>query len=174
MHADRQEAVNENDFALNSDYEDEDDEWNEDDTWTYDGVEDPEDVKDESSAYLDFLSEEAAKFSSQLDDDDDDELEEESLLETPLDQVEPYAVLKGSLMSECLTDAVEFDGVTDAREPTELQQEQPQFYENMMKGLGQDEQNVLQAAVQQADTLAAQAQAAAAAAAQQGTANGSG
>lgn len=38
----------------------------------------------------------AQKFSS-LDDEDDDELEEESLLETPLDKVEPYGMFKHAL-----------------------------------------------------------------------------
>ena len=45
---------------------------------------------------------------------------------------------------------------------TELQQEQPQFYENLMKQLEGGESQVLQAAVGHADTLAQQAAAAAA------------
>ena len=32
-----------------------------------------------------------------MDDDDDDELEEESLLETPLDKIEPYGMFKHAL-----------------------------------------------------------------------------
>jgi len=44
---------------------------------------------------------------------------------------------------------------TDIR--LELQQEQPQFYENLMKQLDSNEQQVLQAAVQQADVVAQQA-----------------
>ena len=98
-------------------------------------------MNSESQAYLDFLSEEASKFSS-LTNDNDDELEEESLLETPLDNVEPYGVLKGSLVR--------------------LQQEQPDFYGNLMQHLDQQEQQVLQRAVQHADVLAAQQQQAAA------------
>jgi hypothetical protein len=39
----------------------------------------------------------AQKFSS-VEDDDDDELEEESLLETPLDKVEPYGMFKHALL----------------------------------------------------------------------------
>lgn len=91
-------------------------------------------MKDESSAYLDFLSEEASKFSA-ITGDDDDELEEESLLETPLDEVEPYSLFKHSLLK--------------------LQSEQPHFYENLMKELDQSEQQVLEAAVNQADVVAA-------------------
>lgn len=39
----------------------------------------------------------AQKFAS-VEDDDDDELEEESLLETPLDKVEPYSMFKEALL----------------------------------------------------------------------------
>ncbi len=38
-----------------------------------------------------------------------------------------------------------------------LQQEQPQFYENLIKQLEPQEQQILQAVVQQADVVAAQA-----------------
>ena len=51
--------------------------------------------------------------------------------------MEPYGVLKGSLVR--------------------LQQEQPDFYGNLMQHLDQNEQNILQTAVQQAETIAAQA-----------------
>jgi hypothetical protein len=39
----------------------------------------------------------AQKFTA-VSDDDDDELEEESLLETPLDKVEPYTMFKHALL----------------------------------------------------------------------------
>lgn len=39
----------------------------------------------------------AQKFTT-ISDDDDDELEEESLLETPLDKLEPYGLFKDSLL----------------------------------------------------------------------------
>jgi hypothetical protein len=70
-----------------------------------------------------------------VDDDDDDELEEESLLETPLDKVEPYSMFKHALLR--------------------LQQEQPALYENLTKNLNPDEQQVVQSAVHQADVIAA-------------------
>lgn len=117
------------------DYSDEDDDWGEENEWEDEGGE-AQDVNSESQAYLDFLSEEASKFSN-LTTDNDDELEEESLLETPLDNVEPYGVLKGSLVR--------------------LQQEQPEFYGNLMQHLEQQEQQILQTAVQQADTIAVHA-----------------
>lgn len=74
-------------------------------------------MKDESAAYLEFLEEEVgallrmSKMSSlaklriksqkfaQGSNDDDDDLEEESLLETPLDSVEPYGLFKDTLLS---------------------------------------------------------------------------
>lgn len=75
------------------------------------------DGRDESSAYLEFLNEEvrlavnvpgshftnnaqAQKFKNLEDNDSDDELGEESLLDTPLDQVEPYQLFKNALLSK--------------------------------------------------------------------------
>lgn len=82
---------------MGGDYEDEDeDEWGAEADWNNE-TEEPEDVKDESAAYLEFLNEEAQKFTS-VTDADDDELEEESLLETPLDKVEPYGMFKHALL----------------------------------------------------------------------------
>ena len=116
--SDREEATKEGDFTLN----DEDDDDNGDDdqeewdgeTWTNEG-EDAEDVKDESAAYLEFLKEEvsqsarlrseSAKGENQSEkfgaaqDESDDELEEETLLETPLDKIEPYGMFKATLFS---------------------------------------------------------------------------
>lgn len=90
------------------------------------------------------------------DEEEDDDLEEESLLETPLDDLEPYGLFKEGLMSKPLLAGLV--PVITLRPPViELQQEQPQFYENLMKQLEPQEQQVLQAAVQQADIVAAQA-----------------
>jgi hypothetical protein len=44
----------------------------------------------------------AQKFTS-VADEDDDELEEESLLETPLDKVEPYSMFKHAILSMFLS-----------------------------------------------------------------------
>ena len=44
------------------------------------------------------MGQQAQKFGAAGDIDDDD-LEEESMLETPLDKVEPYGVFKDTLMS---------------------------------------------------------------------------
>lgn len=96
---DREEAKKEEDFNLSNDYDDdEEEEWEADADWNND-QEEAEDVKDESAAYLEFLNEEAQKFTA-ISDEDDDELEEESLLETPLDKVEPYLMFKDSLFSK--------------------------------------------------------------------------
>jgi hypothetical protein len=95
----REDAQREEDFGLGDDFDDdeEDEEWEGED-WDHEEGEEAIDVKDESTAYLDFLSQQASKFSAVAgDDDDDDELEEESLLETPLDQMEPYGLFKAAL-----------------------------------------------------------------------------
>lgn len=101
----REEAQREEDFGLGDDFDDdeEDDEWEGED-WDHEEGEEAIDVKDESTAYLDFLSQQASKFSAVAgDDDEDDELEEESLLETPLDQMEPYGLFKVALQCKFLT-----------------------------------------------------------------------
>jgi hypothetical protein len=98
---DREEAKKEDNFDYSADYEeDEDEEWEQEADWNNEADE-AEDVKDESAAYLEFLNEEAQKFSS-VDDEEDDELEEESLLETPLDKVEPYGMFKHALFRKSL------------------------------------------------------------------------
>ena len=56
--ADREEAKKEENFDYAHDYEeDEDEEWEQDADWNNE-TEEPEDVKDESAAYLEFLNEE--------------------------------------------------------------------------------------------------------------------
>lgn len=94
----REEAKREENFEFGDDYEgEEDEEWEASETdWTNEADE-AEDVKDESQVYLEFLNEEAQKFNIS-NDDDEDELEEESLLETPLDKVEPYSMFKHALL----------------------------------------------------------------------------
>ncbi|KAI4283002.1 MAG: hypothetical protein L6R38_002486 [Xanthoria sp. 2 TBL-2021] len=141
----REEVTKESDFTLNDDDEEDNDdeavEWENDDaTWTNeDNGDDAEgDVKDEGAAYLDFLNEEAQKFGA-VSADDDDELEEESLLETPLDRVEPYALFKNALMS--------------------LQQDQPQLYHSLVKVLNPEEEQVVQSVIVQADAIAMATQA---------------
>jgi hypothetical protein len=111
---DREEAKKEENFEYTPDYDDEEDEeWEQETDWNTEENE-SEDVKDESAAYLEFLNEEvcepvspssdcalimiqAQKFTA-VNDDDDDELEEESLLETPLDKVEPYSMFKHAML----------------------------------------------------------------------------
>ncbi|KAL2056272.1 hypothetical protein ABVK25_003295 [Lepraria finkii] len=150
----REEFTKENDFTLNDDDDDDEeeefDEWDGETAWANEG-EDAEDVKDESAAYLEFLKEESEKFAAGHD-DSDDELEEESLLETPLDKVEPYGLFKETLMK--------------------LQQEHPQLYQNLTKILNPDEQQIVQAVIVQADANVIAAQAIAASAAAQNQTNG--
>lgn len=106
----REEAQREdNDFGLGGDYDDDEDEDGEGEWEGGEGWEEEEegaeagDVQDESTAYLDFLQQQAAKFSSVTgaeEDDDDEGLEEEGLLETPLDAVEPYGLFKERLQGK--------------------------------------------------------------------------
>ncbi|KAI2741519.1 hypothetical protein DTO013E5_4433 [Penicillium roqueforti] len=147
----REDATKESDFTLDDedDEDDEDNDWDGDVEWDENEVEaalEEGDVHDESAAYLDFLNQEAQKFGSYTDDDDDD-MDEESLLETPLDKLEPYGMFKHVLLS--------------------LQQEQPQLYESLTKVLGHEEQQVIQGVFHEADAkamvAAANAEAAAAA-----------
>ncbi|KAJ5738892.1 hypothetical protein N7493_002047 [Penicillium malachiteum] len=137
----REEATKESDFTLDDDYDDDDEEndWDGEVEWNEDEAEGAldDDVADESAAYLEFLNQEAQKFGS-FADDDDDELDEESLLETPLDKVEPYGMFKHVFLS--------------------LQSEQPQLYESLTKVLSADEQTVLQGVFHEADQKALLAQ----------------
>jgi len=106
----REQALKD-DFTFDAgsyDYEDED-EWAEDDTnWQADEPEENAEGKDESTAYLEFLNEEAAKFSRLENqykeaDDSEDELGEDSvLLESPLDKIDPYQLFHVAFMSECI------------------------------------------------------------------------
>jgi len=90
------------------------------------------DIEDESKAYLDFLGEEAKKFSALADDDDDSVLDEDSPLESPLDAFDPYGAFRESL--------------------GKLQAEQPQLYQNLTSILDQGDREVLQSVVNHAAT----------------------
>ncbi|KXT15117.1 hypothetical protein AC579_6462 [Pseudocercospora musae] len=137
----REEAQREEDFGLSGDYDDDDEEeeeWEAED-WEAEEEAETTDIKDESTAYLDFLSQQASKFNAAVGEDEgDDELEEESLLETPLDSMEPYGLFKRTLES--------------------MSQQQPQFYQQLTGMLGPEESQVVKAALEQADKIQAQAQ----------------
>ncbi|KAI9047042.1 hypothetical protein LZ554_009116 [Drepanopeziza brunnea f. sp. 'monogermtubi'] len=143
----REEALKD-DYPVDGDAfdDDEEDEWAGDtNSWDDEndaGAEEGE-VKDESTAYLEFLNEEAQKFQNLEDGDSDDELGEESLLETPLDKVEPYQLFRDALLK--------------------LQHEQPQLYESLTTSLNPNEQAIVQGVVNQAEINARAAAALAAA-----------
>ncbi|KAI4290501.1 MAG: hypothetical protein L6R35_000225 [Caloplaca aegaea] len=133
----REEVTKEADVTPNDeDDEDEQEEWENDATWTNDvdgdGDDAEGDVRDESAAYLEFLNEEAQKFGAATD-TDDDELEEESLLETPLDTVEPYGMFKHALFR--------------------LQQDQPDFYQSLVKVLNPEEEQIVKSVIAHADAI---------------------
>lgn len=116
----------------------EEDEWEGED-WEGEENEETTDIKDESTAYLDFLSQQASKFNAAVgQDEDDDELEEESLLETPLDSMEPYGLFKQTLH--------------------DMSQNQPQFYSQLTGMLQPEEQQVIKSALEQAEKIQAQQQ----------------
>lgn len=165
----REDAQREEDFALSGTYDDEeeDEEWEAED-WEAEEAGETTDVKDESTAYLDFLSQQAQKFNAAVGDDEaDDELEEESLLETPLDQMEPYGLFKGALSGEHGFFSYLYLILIKL---AAMNAQQPQLYNSLTAALGPEEQQVIKAALDQADKIAveqqAQAQQAAAAPAQ--------
>lgn len=86
------------DYTDEEDWDDEESQWNQDEDEVPE--EDPAESKDESKAYLEFLNDEAQKFSRLAEEDEDDLGEESVLLESPLDKIEPYQLFKGTLMSE--------------------------------------------------------------------------
>lgn len=106
-----------------------------------------------------------------LQDDSDDELEEESLLETPLDKVEPYGLFRDTLISRYTHSWHKFVCPTAQGALliflSELQQDQPRLYDDLTKILNPDEQRIVQAVVLQADANAVAAHAVAAATASQ-------
>jgi hypothetical protein len=160
--SDREEALKD-DYPLDgSAYDDEEDEeWAGDDTtWNDEAEPDEEnDAKDESTAYLEFLNEEAQKFQNLEADDSDDELGEESLLETPLDKVEPYQLFRDGLLSMLsISNPYLYTNII-----SELQHQQPQLYESLITNLSPEEQAIVQGVVHQAEANAQQAAAAAAA-----------
>ncbi|KAK6198432.1 hypothetical protein LQW54_010260 [Pestalotiopsis sp. IQ-011] len=144
-------AMKNRDDALKDDYTydaasydfDDEDEWAEEDTnWQIEEKpeEEPQEGRDESTAYLEFLNEEAAKFSRlenqyrDAEDSDDDLGEDSVLLESPLDKLEPYQLFRLALLK--------------------LQQEQPQLYGTLTAPLTSDDQAVIQSAVHQAEVNA--------------------
>ncbi|KAK2592929.1 Nonsense-mediated mRNA decay protein 5 [Conoideocrella luteorostrata] len=143
----REEALRD-DFHLETTYDyGEEDEWDEGDpNWNGDDEtpneeegEESLESKDDGKAYLEFLNDEAQKYSRAVDDIDDDELGEDSvLLESPLDKIEPYQLFKATLLK--------------------MQLEQPQFYTSLAGHLSAEEQNMLQNIMVKADEVAAQQQ----------------
>jgi len=136
----REEALKD-DFHLESGaygYEEDDGGWTEDeaswDTVEGEAEEEVADVRDESTVYLEFLQEESARYGNTTEGDySEEELGEDSvLLESPLDKIDPYTTFRTSLMR--------------------LQQEQPHFYTTLTAHLTAEEQGVITAVCQQAET----------------------
>jgi len=144
-----------------------DTEWEGEATWSADADEgDEADIPDESSAYMDFLNSEAqargglAGLSSTTWADDDDDLEEETLLETPLDHVEPYVLFRSALMGgfPC---APGYERLLTAW--PDLQNTQPHIYEGLTKALSEDDRNIIKGVIMEAEAKSRASEAAAAA-----------
>lgn len=151
----REDAQREDDFGLGGDYDDEEEEeaeWEGGEDWENEEEAESTDIKDESTAYLDFLSQQAAKFNTAVGEDEgDDELEEESLLETPLDQMEPYGLFKATLHCE-------YSRFLPVRAlltlSAAMSQQDPHLYNQLTTQLQPEEQQVIKAAIDKADQLA--------------------
>lgn len=154
----REEAQRDDDYGLGGEYDDDeeegDDEWEGED-WENEETGETTDVKDESTAYLDFLNQQASKFNTAVGEDEgDDDLEEESLLETPLDQMEPYTLLKQTLFGEfsCTRYAMVDEALlTNCLAMNNLQ---PQFYQQLTSSLQPEQEQVLKSAFEMADRIA--------------------
>jgi len=127
------EDISKDSLNFDDSYEsDSENEWDGDAGWDGEGL-DEVDVPDESAAYMEFLNSEsqARALDNVLDDDDDEGLEEETLLETPLDLIEPYQLFRGALLG--------------------IQLAQPQVYEALTKNLTPGEKAVITSVFQEAE-----------------------
>nr|POF03944.1 putative importin [Quercus suber] len=157
----REDAQRDDDFGLSGEYDDEeeDEEWEGED-WENEENEESTDVKDESTAYLDFLSQQASKFNAAVGEDEgEDDLEEESLLETPLDQMEPYGLFKQTLSGKIASRQGGIKLLTTRN--LAMNTQQPQFYQQLVGALQPEQEQVLKAAFENADRIAAERAAAA-------------
>lgn len=127
------EDISKDSLNFDDSYEsDSENEWDGDAGWDGEGF-DEVDVPDESAAYMEFLNTESkarAAFDNILDDDDEG-LEEETLLETPLDLIEPYQLFRGALLG--------------------IQLAQPHVYEALTKDLTPGEKAVITCVFQEAE-----------------------
>nr|AYN77763.1 importin B domain protein [Berkeleyomyces basicola]AYN77769.1 importin B domain protein [Berkeleyomyces basicola] len=131
--------------AANYDYGDEE-EWAETDTnWNLDEEgEEGDEEREGTGTYFDYLAEEAQKYSAAQDYDEDDEDlgEESSVLESPLDKVEPYQMFAVAI--------------------SKLQAEQPDFYGGLVGQIPAEDQSEIQNIVNHAQQIAMEIAAAAA------------
>ncbi|PTU16842.1 hypothetical protein P175DRAFT_0496799, partial [Aspergillus ochraceoroseus IBT 24754] len=131
----REDATKESDFTYDDEDEgDEENDWDGEIEWTEQDEAEAiaeGDVPMRGAAYLDFLNKEAQKFGSFAGDDDDEELDEESLLETPLDKVETLRPVQ-------------------AKHATR----KPQLYESLTNILNEEEKQVIQAVFHEAEAKA--------------------
>jgi len=151
----REEAQREEEFGIGAGgYEsDEEEEW-EGEEWDGDeGVEGTGDgeVKDESTAYLEFLSQQAQKFNAAVGEEDEEEMEEDGFAEGVLDVVEVYGLFRGTLQSK-FRFTHPFEVVLTR--VLAMNQQQPQLYNSLTAALSPEEQQVIKGVLDQADKIA--------------------
>ncbi|KAF8539741.1 armadillo-type protein [Trichophaea hybrida] len=150
------EEISKESLNFDDSYEsDSDNEWDGDASWDKEGEDggDEQDIPDESAAYMEFLNNASANAIDLAGyDEEDDALEEETLLETPLDLIEPYQLFRGALLG--------------------IQQSQPQVYEALTKELTADEKAMITSVFQEAEQKALEAEAQRAAALRMQPTNG--
>ncbi|CCX05231.1 armadillo-type protein [Pyronema domesticum] len=141
--------------SLNFDEEfgsDSENEWDGDNNWDKEGEEGDEvDIPDESAAYLDFLNQSSnGNFNLDDFDDEDESLEEETLLETPLDLIEPYQLFRGAMLNIQATQPAVYDALTKELSPEEQGMISSVFQEAEQKRLEQEAAAIAAMQAQQA------------------------
>lgn len=162
---DREDALKD-DFQFGSggdgEWDDQDEGWVEEEEAPLEDT-DPS-IKDENTAYIEFLSEEAQKIERLCQQAEPvDELGEESLLlESALDKIEPYQLFKTTIgrTSALYLTAVLCACVRVCAFLTRpgLQQAEPQYYQSLLSHLSQDERETIETVFQQAELEAVNAQ----------------
>lgn len=126
-------------------------------------------MRDESSAYLEFLNEEvsilryvscifasntaqAQKFRGAEDIDSEDDLGEESLiLDSPLDKIDSYQLFAATMHSKFESRSGYWALSSADTPPPEMQTEQPQFYTELCRQITADDMTVIQGAITKAE-----------------------
>ncbi|KAI9904393.1 hypothetical protein N3K66_000922 [Trichothecium roseum] len=124
------------DYGVEDEWDDDDANWTGEEQEAAEQVEPTPEAKDESTAYLEFLNEEAAKFSRSIEDSDEVEMGEDNFLDSPLDKIEPYQLFKATMLR--------------------VQHEQPSSYNALVSQLSPEDQEMMRNVMTRADDIAAE------------------